>query len=61
LTAAPLGSIEFRTGYMKRFLKPIAVENDLLFILGGEDRDIDTLRIVDVSAPDALVVVGRWR
>jgi len=61
LTAPPLGSIEFRTGHMKRFLKPIAVENDILFILGGEDREIDTLRIVDVSAPDAPVVVGRWR
>ncbi|MBK8541365.1 MAG: hypothetical protein IPL60_15380 [Ardenticatenia bacterium] len=61
LTAATLGSIEFRTGRMKRFLKPIAVENDLLYILGGEDRDIDTLCIVDVSAPDAPVVVGRWR
>ncbi|HQZ72071.1 MAG TPA: hypothetical protein PK826_12195 [Anaerolineae bacterium] len=61
LTAAPVGSIEFRSGPMHGFLKPIAVENDLLFILGGEGRDIDTLRIVDISAPDAPVVVGRWR
>lgn len=55
-----VGSIEFRTGPMK-LGKPIAVAGDPLFILGGNEPDIDTLRIVDVSAPEAPVVVGSLR
>lgn len=60
LTITSPGVISFPWDDLKEFQKPIASEGDLLYILANA-RDGDTLRVVDVSAPDAPVVVGRLR
>lgn len=60
LTIPSPAVIPFPRGDLKNFLKPIASEGDLLFILANAEEG-DTLRVVDVSAPDAPVVIGRLR
>lgn len=60
LTIPSLGLIAFSMGDLKRFTKPIAREGDLLYILANAIGG-DTFRVVDVSQPEAPVVIGRLR